>query len=323
MAILVTGGAGFIGSHLIEMLLKKGDGPIVCLDCYNDFYDPQLKRTNVAAFADNENVTVVEEDFCNADAMLALFEKHKIRHVVHLGAYAGVRYSVENPFVYERSNVLGSLSLLEAARKFPVERFLLASSSTVYGRGATVPFTEDAPLGIPMSPYGASKRAAELLALTYYDLHQVPTVCLRPFSVYGPRLRPDLAMTIFTDAIENGTPLPLFGDGSIRRDFTHVTDICAGIYSALSADGVVGETLNLGHSEPLEVRELIAEIERALGKKAVIDWQPEKPGDMPITFANLEKAERLLGYKPKVAFRDGIEEYVAWFRSYRASQSGS
>jgi UDP-glucuronate 4-epimerase len=229
-----------------------------------------------------------------------------------------VRYSVENPFVYERSNVAGTLALLEAARRFPVERFLLASSSTVYGRGAGVPFTEDAPLGIPMSPYGATKRAAELLALTYHDLHQVPSVCLRPFSVYGPRLRPDLAMTVFTDAIENGKPLPLFGDGSIRRDFTHVSDICAGFFAALSAEGVVGQTLNLGHSEPIEVRTLIAELERALGKKAVIDWQPEKPGDMPITYANLEKAERLLGYQPSVAFREGIDEYVAWFRDYHA-----
>ena len=320
MAILVTGGAGFIGSHFIEMALARSDAKLICLDCYNDFYDPELKRSNVAKFHENDRVEVVEEDFCNHSAMLALFEQHAVSHVVHLGAYAGVRYSVENPFVYERSNVAGTLSLLEAARRFPVERFLLASSSTVYGRGAAVPFTEDAPLGIPMSPYGATKRSAELLALAYHDLHRIPSVCLRPFSVYGPRLRPDLAMTVFTDAIEYGKPLPLFGDGSIRRDFTHVSDICAGFYAALSADGVVGESINLGHSEPIEVRALIAELERALGKKAVIDQQPEKPGDMPITYANLEKAERLLGYRPQMDFREGVSEYVAWFREYHAGK---
>ncbi len=319
MSILVTGGAGFIGSHFIERLLSISEEQIVCLDCFNDFYDPQLKRSNVAEFYANDRITVVEEDFCNASAMRQLFADHSPRYVVHLGAYAGVRYSIENPYVYERSNVQGTLTLLEAAREFPVERFLLASSSTVYGRGAAVPFSEDAPLGVPMSPYGASKRAAELMALTYYDLHSVPTVCLRPFSVYGPRLRPDLAMTIFTDAIEYGKPLPLFGDGSIRRDFTHVTDICDGLYAALFAEGAVGQAINLGHSEPMEVRELIAEIEKALGKKAVIDWQPEKPGDMPITFANLEKAGRILDYRPKVEFSEGIREYVDWFREYRAA----
>ncbi len=319
MSILVTGGAGFIGSHFIQRLLPQTSDPIVCLDNFNDYYDPALKRTNAAAFDDVDQVTVVEQSFCDAPAMQQLFAQHQFRQVVHLGAYAGVRPSVANPFIYQQANVQGTLSLLEAAREHPVERFLLASSSTVYGSGAAVPFSEDAPLGIPMSPYGATKRAAELLGLTYYDLHQVPVVCLRPFSVYGPRLRPDLAMTIFTDAIENGKTLPVFGDGTIRRDFTHVADICDGLTAAMTADGVVGETINLGHSEPIEVRALIAGLEEALGKTANIDWQPEKPGDMPITFANLEKAERLLGYRPKVEFREGLREYVDWFRSYHAA----
>jgi UDP-glucuronate 4-epimerase len=255
----------------------------------------------------------VEHSFCDFAAMQRLFAEHAIRHVVHLGAYAGVRPSVERPLIYQKANVEGTLVLLEAARAHGIDRFLLISSSTVYGRGAQVPFREDAPLGIPMSPYGATKRAAELLGLTYYDLHRLPVVCLRPFSVYGPRLRPDLAMSVFTESIIQGRPLPLYGDGSIRRDFTHVSDICAGLVAALDADRVVGETINLGHSEPIPIRALIAMLENAIGKTARIDWQPEMPGDMPVTCADLEKAERLLGYRPGVSLAEGIAEFVAWY----------
>ena len=317
MSILVTGGAGFIGSHFIERLLSKPGPPIVCLDNFNDYYAPQLKRANLQGFAENDRVTVVEETFCNLDAMRRMFREHKVESVVHLGAYAGVRASIDRALVYQQANVEGTLTLLEVARAHPIDRFLLVSSSTVYGRDVAVPFREDAPLGVPLSPYGATKRAAELLGLTYYDLHSVPVVCLRPFSVYGPRLRPDLAMTVFTEAVESGRLLPLFGDGSIRRDFTHVSDICAGLEAALQADGVVGETINLGHSEPIEIRKLIAMLEDTLGKKANIDHQPEKPGDMPITYADLSKAERLLDYRPKTSFAKGLPEFVTWFRKTR------
>lgn len=313
MRILVTGGAGFIGSHLIERLLSTIDASIICLDNFNDYYSPVLKRSNVNAFADNRRVTVVEASFCNHSAMRALFAEHRPTHVLHLGAYAGVRPSVINPFVYQEANVLGTLTLLEAAREFPVERFVFTSSSTVYGRGAEIPFCEDKPLGAPMSPYGATKRAAELLGLTYHDLHKLPFVCLRPFSVYGPRLRPDLAMTIFTEVIATGRRLPLFGDGSIRRDFTHVSDICNGILVAMTADGVVGECINLGHSEPIEIRYLIAILEDLLGQKANVDYLPPAAGDLPITFADLSKAKRLLGYEPKVPFADGVRGFVDWY----------
>ena len=322
MAILVTGGAGFIGSHLIERLAAQTKSPIVCLDNFNDYYDPGLKRANVAALASLPQVAVVEASFCDPPVVERLFEQHEFEYVVHLGAYAGVRPSVARPLVYQKANVEGTLILLEAARRHPVKRFLLTSSSTVYGRGADAPFREDAPLGTPMSPYGATKRAAELLGLTYYDLHRTPVVCLRPFSVYGPRLRPDLAMTIFTAAIEKGRPLPLFGDGSIRRDFTHVADICDGLIAALSAEGAVGQAINLGHSEPIAIADLIGLLEDALGKKAVIDQQPEKPGDMPITYADLSKAERLLGYHPKVPIADGIREFAQWYREYHAGKTG-
>lgn len=317
MSILVTGGAGFIGSHLIERLWHVGDEPIVCLDDFNDFYEPGRKRANIDRLLANERVSLVEGTFCDAAAMQQLFAQHGVRRVVHLGAYAGVRTSMERPLIYQQTNVGGTLALLEAARTHPVERFLLASSSTVYGRGAQPPFTEDQPLGVPLSPYGASKRAAELFGLLYHDQFGVPVVCLRPFSVYGPRVRPDLALWIFAAAIVDGRPLPLFGDGSAERDFTHVRDICDGLIAALDAPEAPGQTINLGHNEPIAMRNVIATLEKALGRKAVIDQQPEKPGDMPMTCADLTKARRILGYQPKVPFEEGIREFAAWFLENR------
>jgi UDP-glucuronate 4-epimerase len=316
MTVLVTGGAGFIGSHFIEQFLAERSGKVVCLDSFNDYYDPKLKRTNVAHFSDDSRVTVVEGSFCDRDLVEMLFAKYPISQVVHLGAYAGVRSSVENPFPYQHANVEGTLVLLEAVRKRPVERFLFASSSTVYGAGASAPFREDAPLGVPLSPYGATKRAGELLCLTYHHLFAVPAVCLRFFSVYGPRLRPDLAMSIFTKAILEGRPLPLYGDGSIRRDFTHFSDVCTGLLAALDSDAAVGECLNLGHNEPIEVRRLIAILEDAIGRKAKIDRLPERPEDMPITCADLTKSGCTLGYAPKVPFERGVPEFVEWYRRW-------
>lgn len=314
MSTLVTGGAGFIGSHLIERLLDATDARIVCLDNFNDFYDPCVKRANVAGFSSNDRVDVVEGDVCDQAAMLALFDRHDVERVVHLAAYAGVRSSIEQPKVYVRTNVDGTLALLEAARRHPVERFLLASSSTVYGIGAAVPFAEDAPLGIPRSPYGATKRAAELLGQTYWQLHRVPVVCLRPFSVYGPRLRPDLALSVFAKAIHEGRPLPLLGDGSALRDFTHVSDICAGMIAALTAEGVVGEAINLGHHEPIEIRVVIFKLGELMGRTPQIEFRPANPADVAATNADLTKAARLLDYRPQVPFDEGLREYVAWFQ---------
>jgi UDP-glucuronate 4-epimerase len=315
MTVLVTGGAGFIGSHFIERLLARGgESNVLCLDNFNAYYDPALKRANVALFAHDKRVVVVEQSFCDAPAMRQLLDAHRVRQIVHLGAYAGVRASIATPLLYEEANVRGTLALLEAARAYPVERFLLISSSTIYGPGAAVPFQEDAPLGVPLSPYGATKRAAELLGQAYHHLHGVAVVCLRPFSVYGPRIRPDLAMRVFAESIELGQPVPLFGDGQIRRDFTHVSDICDGLLAALQAENVVGEAINLGHHEPVAMRELLAMLEEALARKAVIDQRPALAVDMPVTCADLTKARRLLGYRPKVALADGVRDFVAWFR---------
>ena len=316
MTILVTGGAGFIGSHLLELLAQQTDQALICLDDFNDYYDPRLKRANAALLGKLTAVKIVEGDFCDVAFTSELFATHQVRQVVHLGAYAGVRISVERPAIYQHTNVGGTLSLLEAARRHPVSRFLLVSSSTVYGTGAAVPFTEDEPLGIPASPYGATKRAAELLGLTYAELHCVPVVCLRPFSVYGPRLRPDLALTIFTAAVDSGRELPLYGDGSIRRDFTHVRDICAGLISALTAEHVIGEAINLGHHQPIEMRTIIRMLEQSLGKKANVRQLPERPEDLPITCANLDKARRLLNYDPQVPIEEGIREFCDWYRQW-------
>ena len=315
MTVLITGGAGFIGSHLAERLLAATEHSLVLLDNFNDYYDPRLKQANVASVMENPRVTIVPGDFRDAASTARLFREHGVRQVIHLGAFPGVPFSVQHPQWYIETNVGGTLSLLEAAREHPVERFLFASSSTVYGRGAAAPFVEDAPLGIPLSPYGASKRAAEILGLTYHGLHGVPFTVLRLFNVYGPRLRPELALAVFARAILDERPLPLFGDGSTLRDFTHIDDICSGILAAMSAGGVAGECLNLGHDHPIEIRYLIQLIEQAAGKKARIEHHPARAEDMPLTHADLTKSRRLLGYQPQVPIERGVEEYVQWVRN--------
>lgn len=317
MTVLVTGGAGFIGSHFVRGLLGAG-GPgsspprVVVLDNFNSYYDPSLKRANAAELLELPGVRIAEGDFCDAAAMDRLFAEHQFRYVVHLGGSPGVPYSVSHPAEVLHNNVQGTLALLEAARKHPVERFLFSSSSTVYGQGAAAPFVEDAPLGVPASPYGVSKRAAELLGLNYFRLHQVPFVALRLFNVYGPRLRPELSLAAFTRAILRGESLRLFGDGSVLRDFTHVGDICRGLRAALTAPNVAGECLNLGHDQPVSIRELIALVEQAAGKPAQIEQLAPRGEDLPLTHADLTKARRLLGYQPAVSIEQGVREYVAW-----------
>jgi UDP-glucuronate 4-epimerase len=315
MTVLVTGGAGFIGSHFIERLLAaEPETRIICLDNFNDYYDPLLKRANLAAFVGRPQVAVVEGTFCDPVLVEMLFERQSIRRVVHLGGYAGVRASSSKPLVYEEANVRGTLVLLEAVRKRPVERFVFASSSTVYGEGSLVPFQEDAPLGVPLSPYGVTKRAAEMLTLHYQQVHGVPSVSLRPFSVYGPRMRPDLAIHVFATAIDEGRPIPLFGDGSYRRDFTHVSDVCSGLLAAQDRNEAIGQAINLGHHEPIAMLELVQLLAAELGKPATIDFRPAFAGDMPITCADLTKARRLLGYQPQVSIAEGVRDFIRWFR---------
>jgi UDP-glucuronate 4-epimerase len=318
MTILITGGAGFVASHLAQRLLEATSASLVLLDNFNDYYDPTLKRQNIRELSRHPRVTVEEADFCDQTVCHSIFKTYHPRHVIHLGASPGVPASLQDPLLYVRNNVDGTTALLEAARRCPLERFLFASSSTVYGLGTEPPFREDKPLGVAASPYGATKQAAELMGFTYHRLYGLPFTSLRLFNVYGPRLRPDLALHIFTRKILEGEPLDLYGDGTVLRDFTHVDDICNGFLAALKAPEVAGEAVNLGHNEPIAVSHLIELIERFAGQQAVINRHPPRAGDMPLTCADLSKAGRLLGYRPQVSIEDGVAQYVEWFRREQA-----
>ncbi len=310
MRILVTGGAGFIGSHLVEKLLETGHH-VVILDDFNDFYDPQIKHENIAGFLND--VTLCQVDLRDSESVRTIFRRKKIDAIAHLAARAGVRPSIQQPRLYYDTNVIGTLNLLEAARVMGVERFVFASSSSVYGALKTVPFSEDQHLIQTMSPYGATKIAGEFLCSSYAHLHQMRVVSLRYFTVYGPRQRPDLAIHKFTRRIHAGEPIDQFGDGNTRRDYTYIEDIIQGTMAALDYNGPLYEVFNLGESETISLKDLILAIEDALGKKAIINRLPEQPGDMPQTYADISKARKLLGYDPTTKVTEGIPKFVEWF----------
>src|SRR5919197_887257 len=312
MRILVTGGAGFIGSHLVERLLAAGH-TVVILDDFNDFYDPQIKRANIAGFT--RDVTVHPIDLCDGAAVRNLFHREKFDVVAHLAARAGVRPSIQQPQLYYDTNVAGTLHLLEAARANGIERFIFASSSSVYGAAKKVPFSEDEHLTQTLSPYAATKIAGEFLCSTYSHLYKMRIVALRFFTVYGARQRPDLAIHQFTRKILAGEPIEQFGDGTTRRDYTYIDDILHGVVAALNYSGARWDIFNLGESETVQLKELIDAIENAVGKKAKINRLPEQPGDVPLTCADISKARRLLGYTPTTKLRDGLPKFVEWFRS--------
>jgi UDP-glucuronate 4-epimerase len=312
MRILVTGGAGFIGSHLVEKLLQAGH-EVVILDDFNDFYDPQIKQANIAGFA--EDVAVCHIDLRDGQSVRNLFHREKFNAIAHLAARAGVRPSIQHPQLYYDTNVSGTLHLLEAARVTGVERFIFASSSSVYGASKTVPFSEDQQLTQTLSPYGATKVAGEFLCSTYSHLYQMRVVALRYFTVYGPRQRPDLAIHQFTRRIYAGQTIDQFGDGSTRRDYTYSDDVIQGTMAALEYEGPRYDIFNLGESETIQLKELISAVENALGKKAKVNRLPEQPGDMPLTCADISKARRLLGYNPTTKFSDGLPKFVDWFLS--------
>src|SRR5437870_6164833 len=316
MRILVTGGAGFIGSHLVENLLEAGH-EVVIVDDFNDFYDPQIKRANVAGFA--KNITVCRVDLRDGAAVHNLFHREKVDAIAHLAARAGVRPSIQLPQLYYDTNVTGTLHLLEAARVTGVERFVFASSSSVYGASKTVPFSEDQHLTQTLSPYSATKVAGEFLCSTYSHLYQMRVVALRYFTVYGPRQRPDLAIHQFTRRIYAGQPIDQFGDGSTRRDYTYIDDVIQGTMAALQYQGPLYDVFNLGESETTRLKDLIAAIESALGKEAKINQLPEQPGDMPLTCANISKAKKLLGYNPTTQLSDGLPRFIDWFLQIKGS----
>lgn len=312
--ILVTGGAGFIGSHLVERLLDEGDWRITVVDNFNDFYSPESKRANISAFSSNPNFTLREVDICNAKKLHEVFTETAFDVIVHLAARAGVRPSLSEPKLYAETNINGTLNLLELAREFAVEQFVFGSSSSVYGINSKVPFAEDDKISQPISPYAATKAAGEFLCHTYSHLYPIRTVCLRFFTVYGARQRPDLAIHKFARLISDDKPIEMFGDGTTRRDYTFVDDIIQGVRAAIDYRKTPHEIFNLGESDTVELRELITLLEENLGKKAVIERKPMQPGDVPQTFADIYKARELLNYNPTTKINEGIEKFVEWFK---------
>jgi UDP-glucuronate 4-epimerase len=327
LKLLVTGGAGFIGSHLAGRRLVRGDR-VVVLDDFNDFYDPAVKRANVAAFRSSPGFRLVEGDIRDRALVFRTFaEEEGFDAVLHFAARAGVRPSLTQPVLYEEVNCVGTLHLLEAAVEHGPPLFLFASSSSVYGINSKLPFSEEDPIERPISPYATTKRAGELHVFAAHHLHGLPAWCLRFFTVYGPRQRPEMAISRFIRSIEAGAPIPVYGDGTARRDYTYIDDIADGVEAALDAGAPEAgfEIVNLGGARPVTLSELVAEVEKATGRKAQLDPQPPQPGDVPVTYASVEKAERLLGFRARVPLPEGIRRSVEWFRGSRESavDSGS
>ncbi|UCD48594.1 MAG: GDP-mannose 4,6-dehydratase [Phycisphaerales bacterium] len=311
MKVLVTGAAGFIGSHLCDRLLALG-WEIAGVDNFDDFYDPQIKRDNIASCITQDNFRLLEADIRDKSAMDEAIAKD-VDVIVHLAARAGVRPSIEQPALYADVNINGTVVLLEIARERNLRKFIFASSSSVYGNNKKVPFSEDDNVDYPISPYAATKKAGELICHTYHHLYGIGMTCLRFFTVYGPRQRPDLAIHKFARLIEAGQPIPIYGDGTMRRDFTYIDDIIDGVVAAI--DTCAGyEIYNLGESRPITVNDLIAEIERALGKKAAREYLPPQPGDVDQTYADVTKAQRDLGYQPSTQIAAGLPKFVTWLR---------
>ena len=321
--LLLTGGAGFIGSHLTDHLLAEGNWHITVVDDLNDFYSPDIKRSNIAPHLNSSNFRFVDCDIRDAKQLNAVFDDSEFDVIVHLAARAGVRPSLKEPMLYVETNINGTANLLELARQFKVRQFVFGSSSSVYGINSKIPFAENDPIFNPISPYAATKAAGELLCHTYSHLYDIRTVCLRFFTVYGARQRPDLAIHKFTKLITEGKPIQVFGDGSTRRDYTYIDDIVQGVRAAIDYKDSMHEIFNLGESETTDLSRLIELIEEGLGKKAVIDRQPMQPGDVPLTYADISKARKMLGYSPQTKIEQGITRFLDWFLSSRVSSGHS
>jgi UDP-glucuronate 4-epimerase len=316
--LLVSGGAGFIGSSLIDAI--QDQYKIFCIDNLNDYYTPQWKEENIASFHSNNTIEHHQIDIRNYEQLNKLFKQSKIDTIVHLAARAGVRPSIDQPLLYQDVNVAGTLNLLELARTHQVPHFIFASSSSVYGNQQKTPFSETDPVDQPISPYAATKKAGELMCYTYAHLYNIKMTCLRFFTVYGPKGRPDMAPYKFVKMILEGTPIPKYGDGSSLRDYTYIDDIVAGIIKTIETQFDY-EVINLGNNQPLSLNEFIATIEQATGKKAKIEQLPKQPGDVDQTYADISKAKRLLGWQPKTDLQTGMEAFVQWYKSHRSTQN--
>ena len=312
--ILVTGGAGFIGSHLCERLLSDGV-KVICLDNFDSFYDPNIKIRNVEGVKKKspELFELVTGDIRNPEHLKGILQENQIDFVVHLAARAGVRPSISDPLLYQDVNIRGTIVLLESCKAHGIKNFIFASSSSVYGENQRVPFTERDLDIQPISPYGATKRAGELLCYSYHHLYKMNIACLRIFTAYGPRQRPEMAIHKFARLIDQGGKIPMFGDGSSRRDYTYIDDL---------VDGILGvtryhkgfEIYNLGESQTTSLKELIQFIEKAIGKKANVEMLDPQPGDVSVTYADITKAKRMLKYQPGVKMEEGIKRFVEWYK---------
>ena len=309
--VLITGGAVFIGSHLTEGLLTRGYR-VICLDNFDTFYDPQIKRDNISPLLENLKYTLIEGDIRDIKLLKDIFFKEKIDAVMHIAARAGVRPSIKEPILYYDVNVHGTMNLLEMAKEYSIKKFIFASSSSVYGENEKVPFEEEDNVDYPISPYAATKKAGELICYTYHHLYNIPIACFRFFTVYGPRQRPEMAIHKFTRLIYEGKPIPVYGDGTTKRDYTYIEDIIDGLISVLHTEFSY-EIINLGESRTIGLKELICLIEENLHKKALIEWLPLQPGDVPVTYADIGKARKLLGYNPGTDIKEGIKKFVKWF----------
>ena len=319
MQILITGGAGFIGSTLADKLLKLStsfqnniNNKIIIIDNFNDYYSPELKDLNIKHNLANPDYKLYRGDICDRNLVNKIFKNHEINCVIHIAARAGVRPSLEDPLEYVRSNIEGTINILEAMRKNNVKKIVFASSSSVYGNCKAEKFTEDLKVTEPISPYAATKSACEQFLYTYSKLYDMQALCLRFFTVYGPRQRPDLAIRKFIELIEQDKPIPVYGDGTTMRDYTYIDDIVNGIMSAINYDKTPYEIINLGGGSPVTLNEMIATIEKVLGKKAKIESLPMQPGDVDKTVADITKARLLLNYNPQTTFEEGIRKFIEW-----------
>lgn len=312
--VLVTGGAGFIGSHLCEKLLKEGYF-VINLDNFNNYYDPKIKWRNIQDALKSDNYALYVGDIRDNKILNQIVEEQgKIDIIVHLAAMAGVRNSLKDPVEYVSVDIGGTVNMLEFARKQNVEKFVFASSSSVYGKNSKIPFSEDDPLEGQVSPYATAKRAGELYCKTYSEIYGIPIVVLRFFTVYGPRQRPEMAIHLFTKLILEGKPIPVFGDGSSSRDYTYIDDIIDGIYKAILYKDSKFEVFNLGSNNSIKLSKLLELIEKTVGKKAVIDRKPMQLGDVQVTISDLKKSQKKLSFNPKTKITDGLRSFFDWFK---------
>lgn len=315
MNIIVTGGAGFIGSHLCEKLLKMGHR-ILCIDNFNDFYDPRIKRNNIKEIINNPDFKLFEVDILNQTEVNNIFSSYPVDLVIHLAARAGVRPSITQPLLYEKVNVIGTLNILEACKHNKVRKLIFASSSSVYGGNKKIPFSEEDRVDFPVSPYASTKKSGELICYTYYHLYNIDTICVRFFTVYGPRQRPEMAIHKFTRKILNREPIDIYGDGSSSRDYTYIDDITNGVINMI--EKVKGyEIVNLGNSYPVKLLDLVQLIENITGIKAIINFTSFMQGEVFITYADIRKAQKYYNYNPKVTIKEGLIKFINWYKEQK------